>query len=97
MPRYVEHFEEHQFLYLVTRWVKESTLAVVMKHSARGGYLNEVDMQEPARQLLTVLQAVHGQGYIHNAITYRNIFVEKSSMTNPLKNKVKLGGFSKAT
>ena len=94
--KYVEHFECDEFLYHVTRWVEKLTLAEVMKHSSER-FLNEVEMQAPAKQLLKVLQAVHGQGFTHNAVSLSNIFVKRNSSMEPQKHSVILGGFSKAT
>lgn len=94
--KYVEHFEENQFLYMVTKWIKKHTLATVMKYSSER-YLNEAEMQAPAKQLLKVLQAVHGQGFTHNAVSLSNIFVKRNSSMEPQKHSVILGGFSKAT
>ena len=70
----IAHGEEGEFLYLVTPYVKEGTLADWL---ARGGRLSAADVGPFFQQLCGALSYAHSLGVVHGNIKPSNIFLHE--------------------
>jgi serine/threonine protein kinase len=84
--KYVEHFEDDSFVYLVTSWMPLGDLRSRMSRQ-KVGHLTEGEMHAPLSDVANALKIVHALGLTHNAVQPKNIFIEK---TKNSKSRVKL-------
>jgi hypothetical protein len=74
--KYIEHFEDDLFVYLITSWMPLGNLGNRMKHS-KVGFLTEEEIRGPAKQIAVALEIVHNLGYVHSSVTPENIYIDR--------------------
>ena len=65
--KFVERFEDDQFIYLVTTWMPHGDLRSLMSRQ-KVGYLTEGEMRASLSEVANALKIVHGLGYTHNSV-----------------------------
>jgi serine/threonine protein kinase len=90
--KFVEHFEDENFDYLLTTWMPHGDLRSKMSKQ-KVQYLTEGEMRAPLTNVANALKTIHALGYTHNAVEPKNIFIHVVNH----KYRVKLGGLSKSS
>ncbi|WP_419546997.1 protein kinase domain-containing protein [Microcystis sp.] len=75
IPELYDYFSEGENFFLVQEWIEGITLS--QKHQQEGN-LSEAEVEEILRELLPVLDYIHGQGIIHRDIKPDNIILRAS-------------------
>jgi serine/threonine protein kinase len=75
IPQLYEYFSEGENFFFVQEWIEGITLS--QKHQ-REGNLSEAEVETILRELLPVLDYIHGQGIIHRDIKPDNIILRAS-------------------
>jgi serine/threonine protein kinase len=75
IPQLYEYFSEGENFFFVQEWIEGITLS--QKHQ-REGNLSEAEVEKILRELLPVLDYIHGQGIIHRDIKPDNIILRAS-------------------
>jgi serine/threonine protein kinase len=75
IPQLYEYFSEGENFFFVQEWIEGITLS--QKHQ-REGNLSEAEVEKILRELLPVLDYIHGRGIIHRDIKPDNIILRAS-------------------
>lgn len=75
IPKLYEYFSEEENFFFVQEWIEGITLS--QKHQQEGN-LSEAKVEKILRELLPVLDYIHGQGIIHRDIKPDNIILRAS-------------------
>lgn len=75
IPQLYDYFSEGENFFLVQEWIEGITLS--QKHQQEGN-LSEAQVEKILRELLPVLDYIHGQGIIHRDIKPDNIILRVS-------------------
>ncbi len=75
IPQLYEYFSEGENFFFVQEWIEGITLS--QKHQQEGN-LSEAQVEKILRELLPVLDYIHGQGIIHRDIKPDNIILRAS-------------------
>jgi len=67
IEKYIEHFEDDRYVYLVGSWMPHGNLRNRIFRS-KAGFLTEGEMRAPLSNVAAALKIVHGLGSTHNAV-----------------------------
>jgi serine/threonine protein kinase len=87
--KYIEHIDWEDYLYIIMEFIPGGDLGTLINQN---GHLPESDVKDMARQLLSALDYLHGEGVTHRDVKPDNILIARRS---PLHAKLTDFGLSK--
>lgn len=93
-PKYIEHFEQGDYLYSVTELKSIGDLHTYMRDRALH-FFSEGELRTHVAQMARCVDAVHREGYLHNELMPWNFCLNGSSKND--RKKATIIGLSRAT